>query len=53
LQGAESKLYRKVKPLFLTRGDWQRKFSRKDSFVQRISAQPKVFIVGSESALHS
>jgi predicted nucleotidyltransferase len=53
LQGAESRLHRKVNPLFLTRGDWQRKFSRKDSFVQRISAQPKVFIVGSESALHS
>ena len=53
LQGAESKLHRNVKPLFLTRGDWQRKLSRKDSFVQRISAQPKVFIVGSESALHS
>lgn len=53
LHGAESKLHRKVNPLFLTRGDWQRKLSRKDSFVQRISTQPKIFIVGSERALHT
>ncbi|WP_246670322.1 nucleotidyltransferase domain-containing protein [Bradyrhizobium stylosanthis] len=53
LQGAESKLHRKVNPLFLKREDWRRKVSRKDSFVQRISAQPKVFIVGSERALQT
>lgn len=53
LQGAESKLHRKVNPLFLTREDWRRKVSRKDSFVQRISTQPKIFLVGSERALHS
>lgn len=53
LQGAESKLYRKVNPLFLTREDWRRKVLLKDSFVQRISTQPKIFIVGSERALHS
>jgi predicted nucleotidyltransferase len=53
LHGAESKLHRKVNPLFLAREDWRRKSSRKDSFVQRITAQPKIFIVGSESALHS
>lgn len=53
LHGAESKLHRKVSPLFLTRGDWQRKLSRKDSFVQRISTQPKIFIVGSERALRT
>lgn len=53
LQGAESKLHRKVNPLFLTREDWRRKVSRKDSFVQRISVQPKIFLVGSERALHS
>jgi predicted nucleotidyltransferase len=53
LHGAESKLHRKVNPLFLTREDWRRKVLRKDSFAQRISTQPKIFIVGSESALHS
>ena len=53
LHGAESKLHRKVNPLFLTREDWRGKLSRKDSFVQRISTQPKIFVVGSERALHS
>lgn len=53
LQGAESKLHRKVNPLFLKRQDWRRKVSRNDSFVQRISTQPKVFIVGSERALQT
>jgi predicted nucleotidyltransferase len=53
LHGAESKLHRKVNPLFLTQEDWRRKVSRKDSFVQRISAQPKIFIVGTESTLRS
>lgn len=53
LHGAESKLHRKVNPLFLTPGDWQRKLSRKDSFVQRISTQPKIFIVGSERTLQA
>lgn len=53
LHAAERKLQRKVNPLFLTREDWQRKVSRRDSFVQRISTQPKIFVVGSERALHS
>ena len=53
LHGAESKLHRKVNSLFLTREDWRRKLSRKDSFIQRVSTQPKLFIVGSERALHS
>jgi predicted nucleotidyltransferase len=53
LQDAEAKLHRKVNPLFLTPEDWRRKVSRKDSFAQRISTQPKIFVVGSESALSS
>jgi predicted nucleotidyltransferase len=53
LHGAERKLERKVNPLFLTQEDWRRKVARKDAFVQRISKQPKIFIVGSESALCS
>jgi predicted nucleotidyltransferase len=51
LQDAEAKLRRKVNPLFLTPEDWRRKVSRRDSFAQRISTQPKIFVVGSESAL--
>jgi predicted nucleotidyltransferase len=52
LQDAEGKLHRKVNPLFVTRDDWRRKVSREDSFTARISTQPKIFIVGSEKALH-
>ena len=53
LQDVEAKLHRKVNPLFLTPEDWRRKVSVKDSFAQRISTQPKIFVVGSESALSS
>jgi predicted nucleotidyltransferase len=49
LQEAESKLCRKVKPLFLTVEEWHRKVAQKDSFVHKISSQPKIFIVGSEN----
>jgi len=48
LQNAESLLQRKVSPLFLAVNDWKRKASQKDSFVNRVKAQPKLFIVGSE-----
>lgn len=53
LQTAESRLRRKVNPLFLTSRDWRRKVARKDSFAERVSKQPKIFVVGSEKALHS
>lgn len=48
LQNAETLLQRKVSPLFLSVKDWRRKASRKDSFANKIKAQPKLFIVGSE-----
>jgi predicted nucleotidyltransferase len=51
LQKAEAKLHRPVKPLFLTPRDWQRKLTQKDSFVHKISMQPKIFIFGSEDDL--
>jgi predicted nucleotidyltransferase len=51
LQIAESKLHRPVKPLFLTPTDWQRKLLQKDSFIQKISAQPKIFLFGTEENL--
>jgi predicted nucleotidyltransferase len=53
LQDAENKLARKVNPLFLTVEDWRRKVSQKDSFIQRISTQPKIFILGSGSDLQA
>jgi predicted nucleotidyltransferase len=52
LQRAEAKLHRPVNPLFLSVGDWKRKRAQKDSFVHKISMQPKIFIFGSEADLH-
>src|SRR5262249_18901484 len=48
LQNAEEFLQRKVSPLFFSQKDWQRKASQKDSFVNKVRAQPKLFIFGSE-----
>jgi predicted nucleotidyltransferase len=48
LQDAESLLQRKVSPLFLSVRDWKRKASQKDSFANKVKAQPKLFIIGSE-----
>jgi predicted nucleotidyltransferase len=48
LRNAESLLQRKVSPLFLSVKDWKRKTSQKDSFANKVKAQPKLFIVGSE-----
>jgi predicted nucleotidyltransferase len=51
-QQAEAKLHRPVKPLFLSSDDWKRKRAQKNSFVHKISMQPKIFIFGSEADLH-
>ena len=51
LQKAENVLHRKVNPNFLSPKEWRRKLTEKNSFVARISAQPKIFIFGSEGDL--
>jgi len=48
LQNAETVLRRKVSPIFLSPAEWQRKASRKGSFLSTMIAQPKIFIVGSD-----
>jgi predicted nucleotidyltransferase len=48
LQKAESILQRKVNPLFVSPQDWRRKVSQEGSFINKISAQSKLFIFGSE-----
>jgi predicted nucleotidyltransferase len=50
---AESRLGRKVNPLFLSLKDWQRKASDHGSVISKISRSPKIFIVGSEEDLDS
>jgi len=51
-QRVETQLGRQVNPTFLSRDDWKRKLSQKDSFVDKISAQPKIFLYGAEEQLH-
>jgi predicted nucleotidyltransferase len=51
-QNAEDKLRRKVNPMFLSAKDWQRKASDRGSVISKISASPKIFILGSEKDLH-
>jgi predicted nucleotidyltransferase len=53
LQNAESLLQRKVNPLFLSVKDWKRKASQKDSFTNKVKAQTKLFILGSEEAIEA
>ena len=48
LQNAETVLQRKVSPIFLSPAEWRRKASRKGSFIGTMSAQPKIFIFGSD-----
>jgi predicted nucleotidyltransferase len=50
---AESRLGRKVNPLFLSLKDWQRKASDEGSVISKISRSPKIFIVGSAEDLDS
>jgi predicted nucleotidyltransferase len=51
LDATEKALKRPVNPNVLAIGDWQRKLKRKDSFVSKINAQPKLFIIGTEDDL--
>jgi predicted nucleotidyltransferase len=51
LEKAEKALQRPVNPTFLSFAEWHRKVSTKDSFVAKINAQPKLFVIGSEADL--
>jgi predicted nucleotidyltransferase len=51
LQKAEHALRRQVNPTFLSVRDWQRRLAQKNSFVSKISTQPKTFVLGSEDDL--
>jgi predicted nucleotidyltransferase len=50
-QNVESTLGRKVSPTFLSLKDWRRKASEKGSFIRKINALPKIFVLGSEEDL--
>ena len=51
LQSAETKLGRTVNPTVYTRPNWRRKRKDGNAFVVRVSAQPKIFLLGSEEDL--
>ena len=48
---AETALRRQVSPNFLSPESWRRKLAQKSPFITKISAQPKIFIFGSEDDL--
>jgi predicted nucleotidyltransferase len=51
LRDAEQTLARPVNPTVLTGREWREKRAARDSFVQRISTQPKLMLLGSEDAV--
>jgi len=51
LTKAESLLSRHVNPTILSLEEWQHKLSQKNSVVAKIDAQPKIFVIGSDSDL--
>jgi len=52
-QNAENVLRRKVNPIFLSPAEWRHKAEQKSSFISKISALPKIFIVGSEKNIQT
>lgn len=51
LQAAEARLVRKVSPTVYTPTNWRRKLREGNSFVVKVAAQPKVFLIGGEEDL--
>lgn len=48
LEAAERTLGRTINPTVFTRAEWKRKRARHDSFAARITAQPRLFVIGSD-----
>jgi predicted nucleotidyltransferase len=51
LQKAEKSLLRPVNPTVMNLTEWKEKITNQNSFVSKISQQPKLFIFGSENEL--
>ncbi|MBI3771965.1 MAG: nucleotidyltransferase domain-containing protein [Gammaproteobacteria bacterium] len=51
LQSAETKLGRTVNPTVYTPANWRKKRKDGNSFVVKVAAQPKVFLIGTEEDL--
>jgi predicted nucleotidyltransferase len=48
LAAAERTLARTINPTVFTRAEWKTKRTRRDSFAARITAQPRLFVIGSD-----
>ncbi|HET8772598.1 MAG TPA: nucleotidyltransferase domain-containing protein [Thermoanaerobaculia bacterium] len=48
LAPAERTLARTINPTVYTRAEWKKKRTRHDSFAARITAQPRLFVIGSD-----
>lgn len=48
LAPAEQTLGRTINPTVFTRAEWKKKRARHDSFAARITAQPRLFVIGSD-----
>ena len=51
LQSAEQTLGRSVNPNLVSSSQWRRRQHRKDSFIARMAARPRLFLVGTEDDL--
>ena len=51
LETAERALGRSINPTVFTRTEWKRKRARKDSFAARITAQRRLYVIGTDDAV--
>jgi predicted nucleotidyltransferase len=51
LQSAESRLARRINPTVYAPADWRKKRREGNAFVVKVSAQPKLFLIGTEELL--
>lgn len=51
LEDATQQLGREVKPTIYSRKQWAQRIARGDSFIKRVQAQPRIWLIGDERAL--
>jgi predicted nucleotidyltransferase len=51
LQGAETAVGRPINPNILTASEWRKKRAEESHFVDKVTAQPKLFVLGTEDDL--
>lgn len=51
LTKSEQEIGREINPSVYGLGEWQRKLAEKDGFLERVMAQPRIFLIGSDDEL--